>query len=152
MASAKLKLLFLCTHNSCRSQMAEAWAKHLKRDVIDAHSAGVEPSGMDSLVVRVMNEAGVDTSGQRSKHVDELRDVEFDYAVTLCGHARSVCPVFPGKTKKLHVGFDSPQELAQSARGEKEALAHYRRVRDEIRDFVERLPEALEDKKPESEG
>jgi arsenate reductase len=146
MASAKLKLLFLCTHNACRSQMAEAWARHLKRDVIDAHSAGVEPSGMDPLTVRVMNEAGVDISDQRSKSVEELRDVEFDYVVTLCGHAREVCPLFPGKTKKRHVGFDSPQELAQSARDEKAALAHYRRVRDEIRDFVARLPDALVDK------
>ena len=139
----KLKILFLCTGNSCRSQMAEGWAKKLKGDVIDAYSAGVEPHGMNPKAVRVMKEAGVDISGQRSKHVDELADVPFDYVVTVCDHANETCPVFPGRTKRVHVGFDDPPRLEKSARTEEEALSHYRRVRDEIRTFVERLPQAI---------
>src|SRR3954469_20844158 len=131
----KLKILFLCTGNSCRSQMAEGWARYLKRNQIDACSAGVEPHGMNKLAVKVMAEAGVDISQQRSKHVDELKDVPLDYVVTVCGHASETCPVFPGKTKILHVGFDDPPALAKDAKSEGDALAHYRRVRDEIRDW-----------------
>ena len=141
---SKLNVLFLCTGNSCRSQMAEGWARHLRGDVIDAHSAGVEPHGMNPLAVRVMKEAGVDISGHRSKHVDELRGVPFDYVVTVCGHANETCPVFPGKTKVVHVGFDDPPQLAKGAKTEAEALNHYRRVRDEIRAFVQTLPQSLE--------
>jgi arsenate reductase (thioredoxin) len=140
---SKLKVLFLCTGNSCRSQMAEGWARHLKGDVIDAYSAGTDPHGMNASAVRVMREAGVDITGQRSKHVDELAGVPFDYVVTVCGHANEACPVFPGKTTVVHVGFDDPPKLARLAESEEEALAHYRRVRDEIAAFVRRLPEAL---------
>jgi arsenate reductase len=140
---SKLKILFLCTGNSCRSQMAEGWAKHLRADSIDAYSAGVEPHGMNARAVQVMAEAGVDISGQRSKHVDELKDVPFDYVVTVCDHANETCPLFPGKTKVVHVGFDDPPRLAKDAKDEDEALRHYRRVRDEIKAFVERLPDAL---------
>lgn len=140
---SKLKVLFLCTGNSCRSQMAEGWAKHLRADSIDAYSAGVEPHGMNARAVQVMAEAGVDISGQRSKHVDELKDVPFDYVVTVCDHANETCPLFPGKTKVVHVGFDDPPRLAKDAKDEDEALRHYRRVRDEIKAFVERLPDAL---------
>lgn len=141
---AKLKVLFLCTGNSCRSQMAEGWARQLKGDVIEAYSAGVEPHGMNERAMRVMAEAGADISGQRSKHVDELKDVPFDYVVTVCDHAHDTCPLFPGKTKVVHVGFDDPPRLAKDAKGEDEALAPYRRVRDEIRAFVETLPQSLE--------
>lgn len=140
----KPKVLFLCTGNSCRSQMAEGWAKKLKGDVVDAYSAGVEPHGMNVRAVKVMAEAGTDISGHHSKHVDELKDVSFDYVVTVCDHANETCPVFPGKVKRLHVGFDDPPRLAKDARSEEEALGHYRRVRDEIRAFVERLPAALD--------
>ena len=139
----KLKILFLCTGNSCRSQMAEGWAKRLKGDVIDAYSAGVEPHGMNALAGRVMAEAGAAIGGQWSKHVDEVKGVPFDYVVTVCDHAHESCPIFPGKTKVVHVGFDDPPRLAKGAASEEEALGHYRRVRDEIRRFVERLPEAL---------
>jgi len=139
----KLKVLFLCTGNSCRSQMAEGWTRHLKADAIEAYSAGVEPHGMNASAVRVMAEAGVDITGQRSKHVDELRDVPFDYVVTVCDHAHETCPLFPGKTKVVHVGFDDPPRLAKTARTEAEALGHYRRVRDEIEAFVRTLPRAL---------
>ena len=140
----KLRILFLCTGNSCRSQMAEGWARHLRGDAIEPYSAGIEPHGLNPHAVRVMAEAGVDISGQRSKHVDELRDVPFDYVVTVCDHAHESCPLFPGRTKVIHVGFDDPPRLARDARTEEEALGHYRRARDEIRAFVERLPGALE--------
>ena len=136
-AEPKVNVLFLCTGNSCRSQMAEGWARQLKGDRVAAYSAGVEPHGMNARAVQVMREAGVDITGQRSKHVDELRDVPLDVVVTVCGHAHETCPVFPGKTKVVHVGFDDPPQLAKSAATEDEALGHYRRVRDEIRRFIE---------------
>jgi len=140
----KLRVLFLCTGNSCRSQMAEGWARHLKGDVIEPYSAGIETHGLNPRAVQVMAEAGVDISGQRSKHVDELRDVPFDYVVTVCDHAHESCPLFPGRTKLIHVGFDDPPRLARQAKTEEDALRHYRRVRDEIRAFVGQLPGALE--------
>ena len=140
----KTRILFLCTGNSCRSQMAEGWAKHLKGDAIEAYSAGVEPHGMNARAVAVMKEAGVDLSSHRSKHVDELKDVPLDYVVTVCDHANETCPIFPGKTKVVHVGFDDPPQLAKGAASEEEALKHYRRVRDEIRAFVETLPASLD--------
>ncbi len=143
---SKVKILFLCTGNSCRSQMAEGWTKHLKGDVVDAFSAGIEKHGLNPQAVLVMAEAGVDISGFRSKTVDELPEQEFDYVITLCGHAQETCPFFPAKTKRLHVGFDDPPKLAETAQSEEEALSHYRRVRDEIRDYVRTLPEALDER------
>jgi arsenate reductase len=139
----KIRVLFLCTGNSCRSQMAEGWARHLKGDSIDPYSAGIATHGLNPNAVKVMAEAGVDISGHRSKHVSELKDVWFDCVVTVCGHANESCPVFPGKTRVIHIGFDDPPALAKAARSEEEALGHYRRVRDEIRAFVEKLPAAL---------
>jgi arsenate reductase len=139
----KVRVLFLCTGNSCRSQMAEGWARHLKDDVIEAYSAGVEPHGMNPLAVRAMKEAGVDILRQRPKHVNELKDVPLDYVVTVCDHAHETCPIFPGRTRVVHVGFDDPPALAKNARDEEEAMSLYRRVRDEIRDFVMTLPESL---------
>jgi len=136
----RLKVLFLCSGNSCRSQMAEGWARHLRGDVIEPYSAGVEPHGLDPRAVKVMAEAGVDISGHRSKHLDELKAMEFDMVVTVCDSAREACPYFPGPAKKIHKGFDDPPRLAAGARTEEEALLHYRRVRDEIRRFVESLP------------
>jgi arsenate reductase (thioredoxin) len=141
---AKLKVLFLCTGNSCRSQMAEGWARALKGDVIEPYSAGIETHGLNPRAVRVMAEAGVDISGHRSKHVDELRGIEFDYVVTVCGHANEHCPVLPDKARVLHVGFDDPPALAAGAATEDERLAIYRRVRDEIRNFVKSLPAHLD--------
>jgi arsenate reductase len=135
----KPNVLFLCTGNSCRSQMAEGWAKHLMADRIEAFSAGTEPHGMNARAVEVMREAGVDISGHHSKHVDELANVAFDYVVTVCDHANETCPIFPGKTRRIHVGFDDPPRLAKGAKTEEEALAHYRRVRDEIRQFIEQI-------------
>ena len=145
--STKLKILFLCTGNSCRSQMAEGWAKHLKPDSIQAYSAGTDPHGMNPLAIKVMAEAGVDLSTHHSKHLNQLPNIPFDYVITVCDNANESCPVFPGKTKRLHVGFDDPPRLAKDAKSEEEALSHYRRVRDEIRHFVQRLPEALKDRR-----
>lgn len=139
----KLRVLFLCTGNSCRSQMAEGWARHLKGGVIDACSAGIEAYGLDPNAVLVMKEAGVDISGQRSKAVESVADLAFDYVITVCGHAHQHCPVFPGKARVVHVGFDDPPRLAASASSEEEARGHYLRVRDQIKAFVETLPEVL---------
>ena len=141
--TSPLRILFLCTGNSCRSQMAEGWARHLKPGIIEAQSAGIETHGLNQLAVKVMAEAGVDISSHRSKHVDEVKDIQFDYVVTVCGHANENCPFFPGKTKVVHVGFDDPPALAKGAATEEDALIIYRRVRDEIRQFVESLPASL---------
>jgi arsenate reductase (thioredoxin) len=139
----KLKVLFLCTGNSCRSQMAEGWARALKRDTIEPYSAGIEKHEVNPLAVKVMAEAGIDISQQRSKLVSELADIKFDYVITLCDHANQSCPLFSGPVKRKHVGFNDPPLLAKNAKSEEEALSHYRRVRDEIRDFIKTLPEAL---------
>lgn len=142
--SAKVTVLFLCTGNSCRSQMAEGWTRHLKGDLVEPYSAGIETHGLNPHAVRVMNEAGVDISGHRSKHVDELRDVPFDYVITVCDQAHESCPMWLGRKAKLrHVGFDDPPRLAKDAKSEEEALGIYRRVRDEIRAFVMTLPDAV---------
>ena len=140
----KMNVLFLCTGNSCRSQMAEGWARALKGDVVEAYSAGIETHGLNPNAVKVMAEAGVDISGHTSKNVDTLLDVPFDYVVTVCGHANENCPFFPGSAKVVHVGFDDPPALARQVEGEEAKLGCYRRVRDEIRAFVETLPASLE--------
>ncbi|MBN1123690.1 MAG: arsenate reductase ArsC [Sedimentisphaerales bacterium] len=139
----RMKILFLCTGNSCRSQMAEGWCKHIKSDMIEAFSAGIETHGLNRNAVKVMAEVGVDISGHRSKHVDEFKDVEFDAVITVCDHANEHCPVFSGRTKAIHVGFEDPPKLAANAKTDAEALDCYRKVRDQIREFVERLPGAL---------
>jgi arsenate reductase len=123
--------------------MAEGWARALRADTIEAYSAGVETHGLSALAVKVMAEAGVDISHHRSKNVAELMDVPFDYVVTVCDSAAAACPVFPGKARVVHVPFDDPPRLAKDAKTEEEALSHYRRVRDEIRAFVQTLPQGL---------
>jgi arsenate reductase len=144
----KKKILFLCTGNSCRSQMAEGWARHLRPDVVEPYSAGIETHGLNPNAVQVMAEAGVDISQHKSQNVNEFGEVTFDHVVTVCGHAHENCPVFTGEAMVTHVGFDDPPRLAADAKTEEEALAHYRRVRDEIRAFVETLPESLESVAP----
>ncbi|NBB95867.1 MAG: arsenate reductase ArsC [Planctomycetes bacterium] len=141
--SETLKVLYLCTGNSCRSQMAEGWTRHLKGEQIEAYSAGIETHGLSPRAVAVMAEAGVDISGQRSQDVSEFADVPLDVVVTVCSHAHETCPVFPGEARVIHVGFDDPPAMAGNAADEQAALDCYRRVRDEIRAFVEALPEAL---------
>lgn len=132
----KKRVLFLCTGNSCRSQMAEGWARHLLGDQVDASSAGIEAHGLNPNAVRVMSEAGVDISAHASKTVDALPAIHFDLVVTVCGHADEHCPAVLHRSRVVHVGFDDPPKLARTASSEEEALAHYRRVRDEIRAFV----------------
>lgn len=139
----KLKVLFLCTGNSCRSQMAEGWARALKGDKVEPYSAGIEKHGMNSHAIKVMAEAGVDISKHSSKTPAELGPIEFDYVVTVCGHADENCPVFPGRTRVVHVGFEDPPKLTKHLPDGEEKLAVYRRVRDEIRRFVEGLPQNL---------
>ena len=138
-----LKILFLCTGNSCRSQMAEGWARHLKADKIEAYSAGIETHGLNPNAVQVMAEAGVDMTSQKSQHVDEFKHVEFDYVVTVCDNAAESCPAFSRSAQVIHHAFDDPPRLASAAASEEEGLAAYRRVRDEIRDYVASLPESL---------
>ncbi len=140
----KLKVLFLCTGNSCRSQMAEGWARHLKSDAIEAYSAGIEKHGMNPHAVKVMAEAGVDISKHYSKTPTDIGPVQFDYVVTVCGHANESCPVFPAKTRVVHVGFEDPPKLTKDMPDGEQKLAVYRRVRDEIRRFVTTLPGSLQ--------
>jgi arsenate reductase len=123
--------------------MAEGWARALKGDIIEAYSAGIEKHGMNPHALKVMAEAGVDISRQSSKTLGEIGPVEFDYVVTVCGHANESCPVFPGKTKVVHMGFEDPPKLTKHLPDGEEKLVVYRRVRDEIRAFLERMPEAL---------
>ena len=143
MLRPRMKVLFLCTGNSCRSQMAEGWARHLEGDVIEPSSAGLEKHGLNPSAVAVMAEAGVDISGHVSKTLEDLEGLRPDIVVTVCDHAHESCPIFPGGVKTMHVGFDDPPRLAAAETDPERALAHYRRVRDEIRAFVETLPEAL---------
>lgn len=139
----KIKILFLCTGNACRSQIAEGWARHLKDDVIDAYSAGIIPAGLSSRAAEVMAEAGVDISQQYSKHIGDLQGIDFDYVITLCDNVREHCPVFPGKAKMIHRGFDDPSFVFGT---ESEIMTAFRRTRDRIRAYVETLPESLEEK------
>lgn len=135
----KPRILFLCTGNSCRSQMAEGWLRQLHGERYEALSAGVDPHGMNPLAVRAMAEAGVDISRQVSESIDLYLDGSLDYVFTVCDRANESCPLFPGDAKVIHVGFDDPPRLAASAVSEEEAMAHYRRVRDEIRDFIQNI-------------
>jgi arsenate reductase len=136
----KIKVLFLCTGNSCRSQMAEGWARHLKSDVIEAYSAGVWPVGVSSRATKVMDEAGVDISSQVSKHIDAFQGIDFDYVITLCDNAKKKCPVFGGRARLIHKAFEDPTLVVA---GRDETLRAFRRTRDKIRAFVETLPESL---------
>ncbi len=143
----KLKILFLCTGNSCRSQMAEGWTRKLKSDIIDVYSAGVETHGLNPNAVKVMAEAGVDISNQKSKLVGDYKDMELDAVITVCDHAHETCPYFPPRCKVIHVGFDDPpkmaKELAVKGEEKEKQLDCYRKVRDKIRAFVEDMPENI---------
>ncbi|HBB67451.1 MAG: arsenate reductase [Elusimicrobia bacterium GWA2_56_46] len=139
------KILFLCTGNSCRSQMAEGWARHLHGDKLEAYSAGINPHGIHPLTLQVMKEAGVDISAQSSKHIRVVKDIDFDYVITLCDSARESCPLFPGKIRILHYDFEDP---AAAHGSDSEVISAFRRVRDQIRDFTGTLPALLNIKKP----
>jgi arsenate reductase len=140
-AKDRIKVLFLCTGNSCRSQIAEGWARHLKGDVIEPYSAGIHPIGVNPRAIKVMAEAGVDISAQKSEHTDELPGIDFDYVITLCDNAREHCPVFGGRAKVIHKPFDDPYFASGN---EEQILTTFRKVRDDIRTFVETMPESLE--------
>ena len=137
----KIKVLFLCTGNSCRSQIAEGWARELKGNVIDAYSAGIRPFGVSSRAIKVMAEEGVNISMHKSQHVDEFSGIDFDYVVTLCDNAAENCPVFSGKTRIVHKPFDDPYFASGS---EEQIMATFRKVRDDIRTFIETLPQSME--------
>ena len=141
-AKKKMRILFLCTGNSCRSQMAQGWAGYLKSDIIEAFSAGVRPIDVSSRAIEVMAEAGVDISMQKSKHIDEFSGVDFDYVVTLCDNAAVSCPVFDGKAKVIHRPFNDPYFASGS---EEDIMAVFRKVRDDIKSFVKAIPENLEE-------
>ena len=123
--------------------MAEGWSKHLKNNVLNAYSAGVEKHGMNEYAMRVMAEAGVDISSQSSKLVDDLPDKNFDYVITVCDNAHESCPLFPGKAKIIHKGFDDPPRLAAEAKTEEDILDCYRKIRDEIKNYIQTLPDSL---------
>jgi arsenate reductase len=123
--------------------MAEGLCRHFWHNIIEPYSAGIEKHGVNLFAVKVMGEIGIDISGQRSKTVEELGSEQFDLVITLCGHASETYPFFPAKTKILHHGFDDPPQLAAGAKSEDEALWHYRRVRDEIKDYILTLPDTL---------
>ncbi len=145
--SEKLTVLYLCTGNSCRSQMAEGWTRHLKGDVINSLSAGIETHGLNPNAVKVMAEVGIDIGSQCSQNINEFEGTKIDYMITVCGHAHETCPVFPTDCKVTHVGFPDPpkmaKELAAEGASEEEQLNCYREVRDEIKSFVETLPDSL---------
>ena len=132
----KKRVLFLCTGNSCRSQMAEAWVRKLKGDSCDAYSAGVEKHGMNPYADKVMNEVGVSMDGQHSKLLSELENISFDLVITVCSSANESCPIFTGKTRVVHVPFDDPPTLTKNEDDEEKKLACYRQVRDKIAEYI----------------
>ena len=135
----KKKILFLCTGNSCRSQMAEGFCRNLYGDKYEIYSAGIEKHGMNLRAVRVMQECGIDISSHKSKTIQELGSLEFDFVFTVCGHANELCPIFRGDAIVTHVGFDDPPKLAQGLTSEEEILKHYRIVRDQINQWIQKL-------------
>jgi arsenate reductase len=138
--NSKVKILFLCTGNSCRSQMAQGWAEQLKGDLVEAFSAGTAPVKVNQRAIKVMAQAGVDISSHTSKHLDDLAGLDFDYIITVCDNAKEQCPVYPGGTKIIHKSFDDPAGITGT---QEQVMAEFRRIRDEIREFVQTLPDSL---------
>jgi len=136
----KPNILFICTGNACRSQIAEAWANHLRQNDLQAFSAGIRPIGVSPRAIETMAEVGIDMSAYISKHIDELQGIDFTYVVTLCDHAKGFCPAFPPPAKMLHNPIRDPYGVSGS---EDHVKAVFRAVRDEIRDFVRKMPENL---------
>lgn len=147
----KTRILFLCTGNSCRSQMAEGWAKYLHGNRLAAFSAGVETHGLNPYAVRVMAEEGVDLSAHRSQLLAEFALEKLDYIITVCDHAHESCPLVPPTCRVIHQGFADPPRLAENMESEEEILDCYRRVRDEIKEYVMGLPENLKSWEKENE-
>jgi arsenate reductase len=140
-AKDKIKVLFVCTGNSCRSQIAEGWARHLKSNIIEAFSAGIRPIGVSWRAIKVMAEAGVDISMHYSKHIDDYSEIDFDYLVILCEYAAKNCPIFNGEPRVVHRPFNDPYFATG---GEEQIMAVFRKVRDDIKAFVETMPPSLE--------
>jgi len=140
----KKKVLFLCTGNSCRSQMAEGWLRHLHKDHFEAFSAGIAKHGMNNYAIQAMKEIGIDISAHRSKLLIELKGLDFDLVVTVCSNAHESCPLFPGKAKVVHVPFDDPPALAAGLSDNDEIMAPYRRVRDQIGEFVKSIDKLID--------
>ena len=134
------RVLFLCTGNSCRSQMAEGFLRHMAGDKFEVFSAGVKPTQVNPLAIKVMAEVGVDISKHRSKSAMEFLDQKFDYVITVCDNAKQTCPVFPGHYEKMHWSLEDP---AEAQGNEEERVAIFRRIRDEIeqriKDWIKRL-------------
>jgi len=130
------RVLFICTHNSARSQMAEGWLRHLYGDRYEAYSAGTEATGVRPLAVQAMAEAGVDIAGQESKTLERYLQQPWDYVITVCDQANEACPVFPGGKVRLHWSFPDPSQASGTL---EEQLATYRDVRDAIGNRVERF-------------
>lgn len=131
----KINVLILCTGNSCRSQMAQGWIKHFDtRNKLNVYSAGIETHGVNPTAIRVMKEAGIDISDHTSNHIDEYRDIDFDYIITVCDHARENCPWFPSDAQRIHQNFTDPARATGSM---EEKLETFRRVRDEIKTFAQ---------------
>jgi len=143
--SKKKKILFICTGNSCRSQMAEAFTNVLLGASFEAFSAGTHPKAIDPLAVEAMKELGIDISGYSTNHISEFLGESFDLVITVCDSAREECPYFPGARRMIHAGFEDPPYLARNAKSKDEAMQHYRRIRDEIKNFVlDKLPGIFE--------
>ena len=136
----KIKILFVCTGNSCRSQIAEGWANHLKANSIEAYSAGIRPIGVSSRAIKVMAEASVDISNQKSQSLDEFLEIDFDYVITLCDNAAQRCPAFTGPVKVIHKPFEDPYFATGS---EEDKMETFRKVSNEIRNFIEAMPDSL---------
>jgi arsenate reductase len=153
--SEKISLLYLCTGNSCRSQMAEGWTRALKGELIEVYSAGIETHGLNPHAVTVMAEEGIDITTQKSQHIDEFKEVKLDYVITVCSHAHETCPWFPSECEVIHVGFQDPprmaKEIAEKGGSEEDQLNAYRTVRDEIKAYVESLPAVLKPNAPSLE-
>ncbi len=143
MTAKKTRILFLCTGNSCRSQMAEGFARHLKSDSIDAWSAGIEQHGMNEHAIAVMAEKGVDISTHTSKLVEDLGDISFDYVITVCDNAHETCPLFAGNCIIIHAGFNDPPKMAKLFSNTEQQLDCYRQVRNEIEEYISALPYSL---------
>ncbi len=141
MPKEKINILFLCTGNSCRSQIAQGWAEHLKSDTIEAFSAGIIPIGVNAHAIEVMKEAGVDISHHTSKHIDDLQGLDFDYVITLCDSAKENCPILPNAVKTIHKPFHDPVGTIGSTQ---QILEAFRKIRDQIKQFVETLPDSLD--------
>jgi arsenate reductase len=132
------RVIFLCTGNSCRSQMAEGWLRHLGDGAFEVFSAGTHPAGKNPLALRAMEEVGVYIAGQESENIDKYVEQPFDYVITVCDRAKETCPVFPGGDRQLHWSFDDP---AAAQGTDEERLPEFRRVRDEIRGRIEQFLE-----------